>query len=49
MHLQPEKALFLFMNGIILPASSMLGNLYEYYKENDGFIYINYTLENTFG
>jgi GABA(A) receptor-associated protein len=49
MRLQPEKALFLFMNGIIPPATSMLGDLYEYYKENDGFIYITYSLENTFG
>jgi hypothetical protein len=27
----------------------MLGDLYEYYRENDGFIYITYSLENTFG
>ena len=49
MHLQPEKALFLFMNGIIPASLSMIGDLYEYHKENDGFIYITYSLENTFG
>jgi len=49
MRLQPEKAIFLFMNGTIPPSTSMLGNLYEYYRENDGFIYINYSFENTFG
>jgi len=49
MRLQPEKALFIFMNGIIPPTTSMLGDLYEYYKENDNFIYITYSLENTFG
>lgn len=49
MHLQPEKALFLFMNGIIPSSTSMIGDLYEYYKENDGYIYITYSLENTFG
>ena len=49
MCLQPEKALFLFMNGSIPSSTSMLGDLYEYYKENDGFIYIAYSLENTFG
>ena len=49
MHLKPEKALFLFMNGIIPPSTSMIGDLYEYYKETDGYIYITYSLENTFG
>jgi hypothetical protein len=27
----------------------MIGDLYEYYKETDGYIYITYSLENTFG
>ena len=31
MNLKPEKALFLFMNGIIPPSTSMIGDLYEYY------------------
>lgn len=49
MHLKPEKALFLFMNGIIPPSTSMIGDLYDYYKETDGYMYITYSLENTFG
>jgi GABA(A) receptor-associated protein len=49
MILQPEKAIFLFIEGIIPPSSHMLGNIYEFYKDNDGFLYITYSFENTFG
>ena len=49
MHLQPEKAVFLFINGIIPSSTNMLGELYEYYKDSDGFLYISYSFENTFG
>jgi GABA(A) receptor-associated protein len=49
MLLQPEKAIFLFINGSIPISSQMLGNIYELNKENDGFLYIVYSFENTFG
>ena len=46
-----EKALFMSVkNGSIIPSiSSLICNLYDKYRDPDGFIYITYSLENTFG
>jgi GABA(A) receptor-associated protein len=49
MHLPPEKALFLFINGFIPTSSSIIGEVYESHKSDDLFLYITYSLENTFG
>lgn len=47
--LSPEKAIFLFVGGTI-PASSMLvSDVYESKKDKDGFLYVEYSGENTFG
>ena len=43
------EALFLSIDGFIPPTSAMISNCYEKYKEKDGFMYIKYTSENTFG
>jgi GABA(A) receptor-associated protein len=51
--LNPDKALFIFVqhnNNSILPKTSEhIGNLYKNHKDDDGFLYITYTSENTFG
>ena len=47
--LPPEKAIFLFINGFIPPSSAFLFNIYNLYKDEDGFLYVTYTFENTFG
>lgn len=44
-----EKALFLFINGFVPSGSNLLCNLYDYHKDADGYLYILYTFENTFG
>lgn len=44
-----EKGLYLFVDGNILPCSYTLETVYDIYKENDQFLYITYTFENTFG
>lgn len=49
MNLPPEKALYLFIKGTIPPSSSMMETLYTYYCDDDGFLYVVYTFENTFG
>ena len=49
MQLPPEKALFLFINGTIPTSSSIIGDVYACYKSDDYFLYITYSLENTFG
>jgi len=46
----PEKAIFIFVNDSILPPSAeLLSVIYQDYKDEDGFLYITYSGENTFG
>jgi GABA(A) receptor-associated protein len=47
--LSKEKALFIFFNNNILPTSMLLYDAYLKYKNEDGFLYANYSFENTFG
>jgi GABA(A) receptor-associated protein len=49
MQLPPEKALFLFINGFIPSSSHHVGDIYSFHKDLDGFLYIIYAYENTFG
>ena len=45
----PEKAIFLFTNGKLMPSSSLLSTIYGDNKDEDGFLYVTYSGENTFG
>jgi len=47
--LSPEKALFIFVNNTLVPTHELMSNIYEKYKDEDGFLYCNYCSENTFG
>lgn len=49
MHLSSEKALFIFINGNMLSMSSMISQVYTEYQDDDGFLYVTYNTENTFG
>jgi GABA(A) receptor-associated protein len=49
MKLPPEKAIFLFVNGIIPSSSTYISELYNIYKDDDNYLYVNYSFENTFG
>eukprot|EP01113_Clastostelium_recurvatum_P044283 TRINITY_DN745_c0_g1_i3.p1 TRINITY_DN745_c0_g1~~TRINITY_DN745_c0_g1_i3.p1 ORF type:complete len:123 (-),score=24.78 TRINITY_DN745_c0_g1_i3:118-486(-) len=49
MKLSPEKAIFLFVNNTIPPTAALMSQIYERYKDEDGFLYITYSGENTFG
>jgi GABA(A) receptor-associated protein len=49
LELPPEKAIFLFINDQIYNSTKILSNIYEFNKDQDGFLYITYTFENTFG
>ena len=49
-NISKEEALFMFTeNGTIPPSSALLSNLYMTNKDEDGFLYIVYSGENTFG
>ena len=47
--LNPTEALFVFTNNILCNNSLLLSEIYNTYKDKDGFLYIVYTSENTFG
>eukprot|EP01003_Olkasia_polycarbonata_P006902 NODE_761_length_706_cov_1107.564688_g693_i0.p1 GENE.NODE_761_length_706_cov_1107.564688_g693_i0~~NODE_761_length_706_cov_1107.564688_g693_i0.p1 ORF type:complete len:124 (-),score=18.81 NODE_761_length_706_cov_1107.564688_g693_i0:262-633(-) len=47
--LPPEKAVFLFVNNALPPTAALMSHLYESHKDEDGFLYIKYSSENTFG
>ena len=49
LQLGKEEALFMIVGNHISSASALLGHIYELYKDLDGFLYIQYTKENTFG
>ena len=48
--LTPEIGIFMFFkNGIMVNCSSTISDCYIKYKDEDGFLYIKYSGENTFG
>ncbi len=47
--LNPEDALYIFVGSNLPPTSSLMSAVYEEYKESDGFLYVTYSGENTFG
>ncbi|KAI8926501.1 autophagy protein Atg8 ubiquitin like protein [Entophlyctis helioformis] len=38
-----EKAIFIFVNNVLPPASSLLSEVYAQHKDEDGFLYIVYS------
>ena len=49
MKLKPDEAIFLFINKRMMPTTAIIGQIYSQEKDNDGFIYIEYSKENVFG
>jgi GABA(A) receptor-associated protein len=49
MKLPPEKAIFLFVGDSIPASTNIISHIYESKKDKDGFLYIRYSGENTFG
>ncbi|XP_005106280.1 gamma-aminobutyric acid receptor-associated protein-like 2 [Aplysia californica] len=47
--LASEKAIFLFVGKVLPQSSASMGQVYEDHKDEDGFLYIAYSGENTFG
>ena len=47
--LKPEIGLFFFINNYIPSSSEYLYTIYSRNRDADGFLYITYSLENTFG
>lgn len=47
--LSPEKALFVFVNGVLPPTAALLSTVYDEHADADGFLYVTFSGENTFG
>jgi GABA(A) receptor-associated protein len=45
----PEKAIFMFVKNVLPPTAALMSDVYEDHKDEDGFLYITYSGENTFG
>ena len=46
----PDKGIYLFINDNIMPTTSaLIAQYYEQYKDDDGFLYVAYSGESTFG
>lgn len=45
----PEQAIFLMIDKMYPSIQTEIGNLYNEYKDDDGFLYITFHNENTFG
>lgn len=45
----PEKAIFMFVKNTLPPSAALMSDVYEDHKDEDGFLYITYSGENTFG
>ena len=47
--LQPEQALFIFINNTIPPIAELMSNMYKEHKSSCGFLYCIVSGESTFG
>jgi len=47
--LTPEKAIFLFVNGSLPNTAALMKTVYEDNKDEDKFLYVTYSGENSFG
>lgn len=49
LNIQSHSAIFLLTNNKYLSATKTLGEIYQNDKDSDGFLYIKYSIEDTFG
>lgn len=47
--LKQEEAIYLFVNNTICTSSTIMNTIYQEHKDEDGFLYIKYNGESTFG
>lgn len=47
--LESSQALFVTVNSVLENSNTLISEIYETQKDDDGFLYIVYTSENTFG
>lgn len=45
----PEDCIIFYVDGKLIPVSYLIDDVYEKYHDKDGFLYLTYTTESTFG
>ena len=45
--LAPDQAIFIFVDEVLPPTAALMSSIYEEHKDEDGFLYITYSGENT--
>ena len=48
-NITPEKGMFFFVNNITISGNTLILDIYNKHKDDDGFLYITYAAENCFG
>ena len=46
---EPEQSIFLFINDTLVVNGKMMSDVYQEHKDEDGFLYVSYSAENSFG
>ncbi|KAK6240027.1 hypothetical protein QUC31_005496 [Theobroma cacao] len=47
--LSAERAIFIFVDSVLPPTGAIMSTIYDEKKDEDGFLYVTYSGENTFG
>jgi GABA(A) receptor-associated protein len=47
--LNKDEAIFLYVNNTLPNSTELMSSIYSKYKDKDGFLYISYSIESTFG
>lgn len=42
----PEKAIYIFVDEVLPPTAALMAQIYDDYKDEDGFLYVTYSGEN---
>jgi len=48
-NINSSQALYMYVGNVLVSNTILMSQVYEMYKSDDGFLYITYALENTFG
>ena len=48
-NINSKQSLFMFCDNVLIPGNMLLREAYDKHKDEDGFLYLHFSLENTFG
>ena len=48
-NVSPDKSIFLMINNNLIPSAKLISEIYQEHSDEDGFLYVFYDGESTFG